>query len=584
MSPDLAESLEALRHRVADLRLRLTTPGAEQARAAAAEFAGQVDDYLLPRLRSADAPLLAVVGGSTGAGKSTLVNSLIGDDVTLAGWLRPTTRGPVLVCHPEDRRWFEDDRILPDLSRTTGNTGAGGPGTLQLVTHAGVPRGLALLDAPDVDSVVAENRRLAGQLLAAADLWIFCTTAGRYADAVPWDFLTLAQERSTALAVVLNRVPREGVRDISEHLAAMLDRNGLARATLFAVPEAMLETADERLPAASTAPLRSWLDGLAGDSQARAEVIRTTLDGALKSLRQRVSALAREVDDQLAAAATLRDEAEELYAGAAREVDDGVRGGSVLRGEVLARWQEFVGTGEFSRSMEQRIGRLRDRVTGFLTGRRPDTEPVAQALESGVELLVRTAADAAAERTADVWPVRPAGRALLAAAGPGLAHSSPGFRPALEREIRDWQGRVLTLVAEEGGQRRQVARLASFGTNGAGLVLMLAVFAQTGGLSGAELLIAGGTGAVGQKVLEAVFGDSAVRALATRARVDLLERVDDLLAAERQRFTDLVDAAAPEVDAAVGLRAALDTFERARRGARSVAAGTAPAVAPDGAR
>ena len=49
-----------------------------------------------------DAPLLMVVGGSTGAGKSTLVNSLVGADVSPAGVLRPTTRAPVLVCHPAD--------------------------------------------------------------------------------------------------------------------------------------------------------------------------------------------------------------------------------------------------------------------------------------------------------------------------------------------------------------------------------------------------------------------------------------------------------------------------------------------------
>ena len=46
-----------------------------------------------------------------------------------------------------------------------------------------------LLDSPDIDSVLAENRALANQLLAAADAWLFVTTAARYADAVPWEFL-----------------------------------------------------------------------------------------------------------------------------------------------------------------------------------------------------------------------------------------------------------------------------------------------------------------------------------------------------------------------------------------------------------
>jgi energy-coupling factor transporter ATP-binding protein EcfA2 len=567
-NPDLVGALAALRDRVGDLRLGLATAGADAARAAQGELVGQVDDYLLPRLRRIDAPLLAVVGGSTGAGKSTLVNSLVGDVVSRAGWLRPTTRGPVLVCHPADVDWFRDDRVLPELSRTTGDASQGGAGTLHVVPHKGVPEGLALIDAPDIDSVVAENRALATQLLAAADLWIFCTTAARYADAVPWDLLHTAQQRSTALAVVLDRVPSEGVAEISRHLASMLDENGLGRAAIFAVPETPLQGENALLPGASVRPLRDWLGRLAADADARAEVIRTTLDGALASLRHRVSAVAREVDDQLATAALLRDEADTAYADAALEVDDGVRSGSVLRGEVLARWQEFVGTGELSRSLEERIGRLRDRVTAFLLNREPPTAPVGQALESSVETLVRAAADGAAERTVDAWRVRAAGRALLGDRPRALAHASDDFRPALEREIRAWQGRVLQLVAEEGRERRTAARLASFGTNGAGLALMLAVFAQTGGLSGVELLVAGGTTAASQKVLEAVFGDSAVRALAATARADLLESVEILLAHERNRFASIVDAAAPGRDAALSLRAALEDFEQARRANR----------------
>ena len=54
----------------------------------------QLEDYILPRYRSLDAPLLAVVGGSTGAGKSTLVNALVGHPVTRAGAIRPPPASP----------------------------------------------------------------------------------------------------------------------------------------------------------------------------------------------------------------------------------------------------------------------------------------------------------------------------------------------------------------------------------------------------------------------------------------------------------------------------------------------------------
>ncbi|HZA30739.1 MAG TPA: dynamin family protein, partial [Propionibacteriaceae bacterium] len=176
----------------------LPLPGAAEQRRAVREITSQLDDYVLPRLATIDAPLLAVVGGSTGAGKSTLVNSLVGRRVTAPGVIRPTTRAPVLVHHSLDAEWFTDDRILPGLARSTGaNKDAR---SLQLVAEDSIPPGLAILDAPDIDSVVVENRELAAQLLAAADLWLFVTSAARYADAVPWDFLNSAAERSAAVA------------------------------------------------------------------------------------------------------------------------------------------------------------------------------------------------------------------------------------------------------------------------------------------------------------------------------------------------------------------------------------------------
>lgn len=552
----LATALGTLRAQVADVRLGLALPGADAARRAQTELIGQVDDYLLPRLRQLDAPLVVAVGGSTGAGKSTLVNTVVGTEVSKAGWLRPTTRSPVLACNPDDIGWFTTTRILPGLSR--GNTG--GVRTLQVVPDAAVPPGLALLDPPDIDSVVTENRDLAGQLLAAADLWIFVTTAARYADAVPWELLHTAAQRSIALAVVLNRVPPEGIKEIGDHLRSMLATEGLGSAAVFAIPEVTL--VDERIPAADVGELRGWLDGLAADAEARASVVRTTLTGALRSLRSRIGGLETHLDEQVRTAGELKDQARERYEAGLASVEEGVRGGAVLRGEVLARWQDFVGTGQFTRHLEARIGWVRDRVTAFFAGRPPADVAVEHAVESSLETLVRAASDRAAEQTVEVWRGRPAGRSLLA--DRTLNRSSEGFDERLATLIRAWQGRLLELVAQEGGHRRSVARFASFGVNGAGLVLMLAVFAQTGGLSGAEVVIAGGTSAVSQKLLEALFGDAAIRTLAATAREDLLVAVGQLLDAERARFSTLVDAVAPAADQQ-GLRAALAEFESIRR-------------------
>ena len=559
----LRDALQALRDQVAAAPLGLATAERDDAVRAARAVVDQVDDYLLPRLRDLDAPLLTVVGGSTGAGKSTLVNSIIGAPVSQPGVLRPTTRAPVLVCATADRAAFADDRVLPGLARATGSSLTdAGPGALRLVARDDVPAGLAIIDAPDVDSVVESNRDLAGQLLAAADLWVFVTTAARYADAVPWDLLRTAQERGTALAVVLDRAPPEAVREVADDLNGMLQRAGLAGARLFVVEERPL--VDGMLAPEQVAPLRDWLHALAADQEQRAAVVRQTLAGALESLDSRVAGLVAAVQAQDAAARSLRQAADAAYAEARDGIDDGVRSGTLLRGEVLARWQEFVGTGEWMRGLQSGVGRVRDRVTAALTGKGTPADDLRGALESSVEQLLRAEADRAAERTVTAWRALPGGPPLVADRQE-LETVSPQFPLAAADEVRGWQGVVLDLVRSEGAGRRTRARFLSWGINGAGAVVMVAVFASTGGLTGGEVAVAGGTTAVGQRVLEAVFGDAAVRALADRARADLTARADRLLGAEQDRFDALLDGVVPAAEAADELREAARTLAAARQ-------------------
>ncbi|MFG1948882.1 ABC transporter [Nonomuraea sp. NPDC048826] len=556
---DLLSALQRLRGTLDRELFPLAIGEAADDRRALKELTGQLDDYLLPRLRAIDAPLLTVVGGSTGAGKSTLVNSLVGADVAEPGVLRPTTLVPTLVVNPADRDWFMGQNVLPGLSRATGS----GPGALRLVGSEALGAGLALLDAPDIDSVVTANRELAAQLLAAADLWLFVTTAARYADEVPWSFLRTARERSTALAVVLDRVPPEAAGPVARDLERLLVENGLAGARLFTVPEAALPSEKARLPAEAVAPITAWLSGLAADAAERSRVVRQTLSGALDSLATRVPALAKAVERQEAGFGTLREVVTGAYAGGMADFDEGMRDGSLLRGEVLARWQDFIGTGDFMRSLESRVGRLRDRIVGFFTGQVPEAR-LRDALESGVEALIRGSADAAAERALEGWSAAPGGAGLLDRLGAiesaRLGRASPDLGKRAEFAVRGWQEYVLDLVREEGAERRTTARMASFGVNGAGLLLMLAVFASTGGLTGIEVGIAGGTTVLSQKLLEAIFGDQAVRTLTARAREDLRERVRLLMDEEAARFLSVLEPLEPPRGTADALLAASRTI------------------------
>ena len=557
-SSRMALALTQLHDALQDLRLPLALPGVEEHQQTRVEMVDQLEDYVIPRVLSADAPLLAVVGGSTGAGKSTLVNSLVGTRVTQPGVLRPTTRSPVLVHHPDDAEWFRRLELLPELERVDRSTND--PGALQLVASEEVPAGLAILDAPDIDSVEEQNRTLAAQLLAAADLWLFVTSAARYADQVPWDFLRRAAERSAAVAIVLDRTPDDAVETVATHLARMLASRGLKDSPLFTVTEGPVDD-EGLLPADHVAEIRSWLHDLAADAEARGQVVDQTLQGAVRTLARRTHGVADAAEEQVAVAARLRDDVDAAYDAAVEKVHEASADGTLLRGEVLARWQEFVGTGELLRSLETRVGWLRDRLVNAVKGKPQQAERVTVAVESGLETLLLEHAEAAAERAEASWQTLAPGQELLADAGEDLGRASRPFRRRAERTVRDWQQGVLDMVREEGASKRGTARFLAYGVNGLGVALMVVVFAHTGGaLVGAEAGVAGGTAVLGQKLLEAVFGDQAVRSLAERARRDLARRTDDLLALERRRYTDLLDS----------LRVDPGASERLRKAARRV--------------
>jgi hypothetical protein len=152
---------------------------------------------------------------------------------------------------------------------------------------------------------------------------------------------------------------------------------------------------------------------------------------------------------------------------------------------------------------------------------------------------VSNRAEIAATTTTRTWRSLPGGDQVLAA-HPALARSSADLDQRIERLVRDWQGDILEMVRSEGKDRRTTARIMAYGVNGLGVVLMLVTFASTAGITGAEVGIAGGTAVVGQKLLEAVFGDQAVRELASKSRERLLERVSEVYAAERARYDKAV--------------------------------------------
>ncbi|MDR0960369.1 MAG: ABC transporter [Propionibacteriaceae bacterium] len=557
MAISLGDGLEQFQGLLRRTRLAVPTPEAGAIREQITDDLKQLDDYILPRLATIEAPLLAVVGGSTGAGKSTLVNSLLRQVVSRPGVIRPTTKAPVLIHHPDDSTWFSDDRVLPGLARSI--TESSNPRDLHTVASTALPRGLALLDAPDIDSVDSANRKLASQLLAAADMWLFVTSAARYADAVPWDYLTSAVGRSAAVAVVVDRVPPAAMGPVPKHLAGMMIERGLGSSPLFAVPEVPVDEAG-LLPQAAVAPIHAWLTALAGDQRTRARIVMKTLDGAIASLTSQAPRIATAIEHQNNTLAQLRDDAEAIFADIVTTLENKTNDGTLLRGEVLLRWQDYVGAGAFMRNLESRIGRLRDRIGRVLRGEPKAASEVTVAVQSELETLVLEAGERGVARVTQIWEADPAGRHLLEQAGGDPSRVSSDYASQVDNAIRQWQSDVMELVSTAGSGKRTQARVAALGVNAVGVALMLVVFAHTGGLAGAEIGVAGGTAVVAQKMLELIFGDEAIRRLTREATEKLHRRIDAVVIGQRDYlFSRTLDRVAPEeVDPATILDCAAD--------------------------
>ena len=458
---DVSESLPELPAALAALRDRVAACGSacagRRGRGAPHPRRAGPPARRLPAARGCaelDAPLLAVVGGSTGAGKSTLVNTLVGADVSPAGVLRPTTRSPVLVCAPADvplvRRRPRPARPGPGAPAARP---ARGRGTLQLVPHPtrAAPGWRCSTPRTSTRSSPA-NRELAAQLLAAADLWLFVTTAARYADAVPWELLrTAAAARHRARGRARPGAAGGDGRGRPPPRPRCWPSSGLAGAALFTVPETPL--AGRAAAGGRVAPLRDWLHGAGrgrrrprGRGRPQHPGRRAAQPGqrvpALAPARRRAGARPRR------RCATTVDAA---YAGAR----PGGRRGRPRRHRCCAArcWpggRSSSAPASCCAALQSRVGRLRDRVVARSPAGPPPTGEVAQALETqrGVAGPGRGRPGGRADRGGVAG--RPGGRGAARRRGGARRTRRRTSAEALRDEVRGWQGDVLDLVRERG--------------------------------------------------------------------------------------------------------------------------------------
>jgi energy-coupling factor transporter ATP-binding protein EcfA2 len=507
--------------------------------------------HILPRARSLDAPLLVLLLGPTGAGKSSLLNALAGFRASPSGVIRPTTRNLVVVARPEARSTL---------------LAAGGPlvtlagSRLEFVDSTAMPEGVALVDSPDVDSIEHANRELTDRLAEAADLGIFVTTATRYADRVPWEVLARARDRGLPLLVVVNRTSADATdrAAVLEDTSRLLEEAGiqLEGLQLISIEEGSLDPAIDGLTAAAVAEVRARIDALGADRDARRALAERALAGSLAGLAPLVERVADDIEHEAIEADALRRAATHAFDSELKSLREQLSGGTFLRAEALRQWQAFVGADEITRFFSTGIGKLRGTLSALI-GRTPRA-PVAEVREDTVADLIavaRSHAGEAARRTAGAWNEEPSTRDIVTDE-PGLWSASPAFDAALRERLEGWISGIADDIAETGGQKRFLARGASVGVNAAGIAVMLATFAHTGGITGTEAGIVAATGFLNQKLLEALFGEAALVEMIARARANLDDALGQTFADEQARYEQLVPDGAVLRDLAARLRAA----------------------------
>jgi len=205
--------------------------------------AAATQDTVRARLGFPSSAYVLALAGGTGVGKSTLLNAIAGDEVSLAGARRPTTSEAVAWL-PSSRR--------QELAGLLQWLGIG-----EVREHAGGTLGdVAVLDLPDFDSIALQHKERVDALLPRVDAVAWIVDPEKYMDQVMHGgYLRQFAPRIRRQIVVLNRsdlLSPENAHRVADDMRDQLRRDG-AGAIDVIVTRA-------RDGAAGVATLREWLE------------------------------------------------------------------------------------------------------------------------------------------------------------------------------------------------------------------------------------------------------------------------------------------------------------------------------------
>ncbi len=231
-------------------------------------FGRHVVDKAAERLKHGTTHTLVALLGATGAGKSSVANALVGDNVATTGVRRPTTSS-TLACFWGD----EDAQPLLDWLEVKNRHQVGGS------HHSPADPGLAglvLLDVPDHDSVAEAHRVEMERIAEHADMLLWVTDPEKYADKAMHDYLERLSGHGPVTAMVLNKADQldpDSMEQCRLDLKRLLDEAGLEEAPVVSISATTGMGVDvlEALLVDTVKNKRAMVDRLAADTELAAD-------------------------------------------------------------------------------------------------------------------------------------------------------------------------------------------------------------------------------------------------------------------------------------------------------------------------
>ena len=331
---------------------------------------------------------VVALAGPTGAGKSSLVNALVGAAVARPGILRPTTGRPLALVVPaaddETARPAPPPGDLPGAGRPWRRRSrraalpddvAAGPGPHELLDWLEVDErtvldpvgsplapatGLVLLDLPDHDSVVAEHRAVAERLYDRVDLLVWVVDPQKYADAaLHVRYLRPLAGHETVVVLVLNQVDRltpDDARASLEDLRRIAVADGLSDARVLGV---------SATTGAGVDALREMLAEVARQRRAATDRVLADVRSSASAVVAACGDAPRQAVPQRARTA-LVDALEE--AAGVPSVVDATRRSSIRRARAATGWPPTRWVGRWRADPLRRLGLGRSRPSSGVRG------------------------------------------------------------------------------------------------------------------------------------------------------------------------------------------------------------------------